>query len=347
MMHRTHTFTFGSYTSTVATTARANLFAGLDNAFFVSDINTSRFVPQGVPFYRLDSGETSKSWEQLEAILSAMLAADLTRESVVVGVGGGVVSDIAAFAASVYMRGCRLVLVPTTLLSMVDAALGGKTAVNFGGYKNMVGTFYPAREVRLCADMLHTLPEREYMSGLAEAVKTAMLGDPDLFRLFEDHIGRVIRRDDALLPDIVWRCVMVKGALVEADLHESGIRTHLNLGHTFAHALESEAGLGSWSHGEAVAWGLARAMEAGVAAGITSLDYAARVRALLSACGYRTEPMPGSCDTMIAAMRKDKKRTSAANRFVLQEDLGKTVVAELDEALIRAVLEGRGVRGRE
>ncbi len=341
-MHRRHTFSFDRQESVVSVVSREELFDGIDPVrFFVADTNTARFLPGGEPQFVLAAGEASKSWNELESILTAMLGADLTRDSSVVAVGGGVTCDLAALGASVYMRGCSLVLVPTTLLAMVDATLGGKTSVNFSGYKNMVGTFYPAGEVRLCPDLLHTLPQREYLSGLAEVIKTAMLGDPELFDLLERESVRIEKRDDDLLNDVVWRCVMVKGAIVQTDLRETGIRAHLNLGHTFAHALESEKGLGSWSHGEAVAWGLARAMEAGVAAGVTEREYARRVLSLLGAFNYRTEPLPDASDAMLVAMRKDKKRRGGSNRYVLQKSLGRTIVTELDEELVRSVLEGR------
>jgi 3-dehydroquinate synthase len=340
-MLRRHTFSFGAQASTVSVVSRDKLFDQIDPVrFFVADTNTDRLLPAGEPRFVLAAGEGSKSWTELESILTEMLSAELSRDSSVVGVGGGVTSDIASLAASLYMRGCNLVLVPTTLLAMVDAALGGKTSVNFGGYKNMVGTFYPATEVRLCPDVLHTLPLREYRSGLAEVIKTAMVGDSELFELLERETARIEQRDDDLLGDVVWRCVMVKGSTVETDLRETGIRAHLNLGHTFAHALESEKGLGSWSHGEAVAWGLARAMEIGVAAGVTSVEYARRVLSLLDAFGYRTEHLPDSSDAMLAAMQKDKKRRNGAGRFVVQKALGETIVTELDDALVRTVLEG-------
>jgi len=157
-MHRRHTFSFDRQESVVSVVSREELFDGIDPVrFFVADTNTARFLPGGEPQFVLAAGEASKSWNELESILTAMLGADLTRDSSVVAVGGGVTCDLAALGASVYMRACSLVLVPTTLLAMVDATLGGKTSVNFSGYKNMVGTFYPAGEVRLCPDLLHTL----------------------------------------------------------------------------------------------------------------------------------------------------------------------------------------------
>ncbi|MFW6288780.1 MAG: 3-dehydroquinate synthase, partial [Spirochaetota bacterium] len=303
------TFAFGSHSCTVSVVPHRELHDGLDErTFCVADRSTARYLPERGIHLVLPAGEASKSWPELERILATMLESDLTRTSAVVGVGGGVVTDISAFAASVYMRGCRLILVPTTLLAMVDAAVGGKTGINFGGYKNMIGSFYPADEVRISTETLATLSEREYRSGLAEVIKTALLGDERLLALLEDEQPRVLGRESDLLAEIVWACASVKGEIVESDLTESGIRAYLNLGHTFGHALETVQGLGSWSHGEAVAWGIARAMELGVLAGITDRGYASRVRALLERYGYRINPLPEAAEAIRTAMQKDKKR---------------------------------------
>ena len=335
-------YRFAGHTCAVSLCRRDELYSDrAPVAFSVGDTNTARYLPDAGARFVLPSGEAAKSWQELERLLAAMLDAGLTRDSVVYGVGGGVVCDISALASSLYMRGCALVLVPTTLLAMVDAAVGGKTGVNFGGYKNMVGTFYPAQAVRLCPELLHTLPEREYRSGLAEVIKTALLGDGSLLDDLEQRREAVLSRDDGLLADVVWRCVQVKAGLVEVDLTEQGVRAHLNLGHTFAHALESVEGLGLWSHGEAVAWGLARAMELGVAAGITEAGYAARVRAILDAYGYRLDPIPEAASAIRAAMDRDKKRRAGEVRFVLQEQLGRTVVTAVADRLVERTLAGR------
>jgi 3-dehydroquinate synthase len=339
-------FRFGSYECTVSIVDRARLYVGLDrSAFCVADPNTATYLPEIGTHHTLPSGESAKSWGELERVLAAMLDADLARDSTAVGVGGGVVGDITALAASLYMRGCELVLVPTTLLAMVDASVGGKTGINFGGYKNIVGTFFPAREVRICTDTLATLPEREYRSGLAEAIKTALLGDEELLEMLEHEQERVMQRDPELLARIVWSCVNVKGTIVEADLKESGIRAHLNLGHTFAHALESVEGLGAWSHGEAVAWGMSRAMRLGVVVGVTPEEYAKRVRSLLARYGYRIDPVPDVADAVLRAMRKDKKRRGEAIRFVLQEELGRTSLREVDASLVMSVLSEEPTTG--
>lgn len=335
------TFSFGSTTCTVSVVARTQLHADLESsAFCVADTNSSRYLPETGTHYTFASGEAAKSWGELERIVVRMLEADLTRSSRVVGVGGGVVCDISALAASLYMRGCALTLVPTTLLAMVDAAIGGKTGINFGGYKNMIGTFYPADEVRICTETLTTLPEGEYRSGLAEVIKSAMLDDTELFSLLETRRDEILARDADLLDTIVAACVEVKGGIVEADLRESGFRAHLNLGHTFAHALESVQGLGIWSHGEAVAWGLARAMDLGVLAGVTDKAYASRVIELLLGYGYRLDPIPEATAAIVNAMRRDKKRVGDEIRFVLQRTLGETYVGPVDTATVEAVLNG-------
>ena len=333
------TFHFGTYSSTVAVLAQADLDDGLDDsAFFVADTNTERYLPSAGARRVLPAGETSKSWTQLELLLRAMLEADLTRTGRVAAVGGGVVCDIAALAASLYMRGCTLVLVPTSLLAMVDAAVGGKTGIDFGGYKNMVGTFYPASEVRICTDTLATLSEREYRSGLAEVIKTAMLGDEDLLDTLDRNRELIAARDPDLLAEVVWACVEVKGGIVEADLTERGVRAFLNLGHTFAHALESVVGLGTWTHGEAVAWGLARAMELGERRGTTDPAYAARVLTLLDRYGYAIDPMPELTDRIVEAMRRDKKRRGDEIRFILQERAGRTLITAVETGLVESVL---------
>lgn len=290
----------------------------------------------------LPSGETAKEMAAVESILVTALEAGLARDGCIVGVGGGVVCDSAAFSASIFMRGCRLVLVPTTLLAMVDAAVGGKTGVNFSGYKNMVGTFYPAEEVRVDVDLLATLPDRELKSGLAEVIKSALLGDADLFGLLKTEWDAFTGKDRPHLVEAVRRSLAVKAAIVEEDPTETGSRAYLNLGHTFAHALESVAGFGRWTHGEAVAWGMARALDLGVAIGITPKDYRDEVRQLLDRCGYRTAAADGEVDpsTLLAAMKKDKKKKGGTVRFVLQEGLGCTVLRQVEDEKVLEVVGG-------
>ena len=200
--------------------------------------------------FRFPQGEGSKTLQTWQNILSAMLAAGLTRRDCVVAVGGGTVSDMAGFAAASYMRGIDFYTVPTTLLSQVDASIGGKTAVDFEGVKNIVGAFYQPAAVLIDPETLDTLPRRQLLSGLAEAAKMALTGDADLFSLIE---GSTDLKAD--LPEIIRRCLLYKKAVVEEDPTEEGLRRVLNFGHTLGHAIESAEG-GRLLHGECVAIGL-------------------------------------------------------------------------------------------
>ena len=291
----------------------------------------------------LPAGETAKSWRWAEKILGAALEAGLGRDGRLVGVGGGVVCDLAAFAASLYMRGCRLALFPTTLLAMVDAALGGKTALNLGGAKNLVGTFYPAEELVIWIPALATLPRRELRCGLAEAVKTALVGDGALLELLRSRRAELLQGEPDALGQAVFRCLAVKGRIVENDLREADGRAALNLGHTFAHALESATGFRRYRHGEAVAWGLGKALALGVALGVTDPALAGELKALLEGFGFELGNPPGvATRAMLAAMRADKKRRAGALRVVLLRGVGQPEVRAVEEEQVLAALE-RGV----
>ncbi len=311
----------------------------------------------------LDFGEKYKTWESVERILKEAIRSELGRDGIMVGVGGGVVGDLTGFSASVFMRGCPLILVPTTLLSMVDASVGGKTGFDFMGFKNMIGSFYPASLIYIDIDVLGSLPGRELFSGLAEVIKSAMLGDAELFWILEDRCedikllysegsekSDVISENRDLLEEIVKRSVMFKGRLVEEDLQESGKRAWLNLGHTFAHALESVNNF-EISHGEAVAWGIGKAMELGVKLGVTDRNYASRVIDLLRGYGYildysseyRGDISPGgiNCNPkeLVAVMYGDKKVRKGKLRFVLQRDLcDNLIVDDVDSSVLVDIL---------
>jgi 3-dehydroquinate synthase len=295
----------------------------------------------------LPAGEQAKEWESVRAILERCARLALGRDAVLCGVGGGVVCDITAFAASLYMRGCGLVLVPTTLLSMVDASLGGKTGIDFLGYKNMVGTFYPSGRIVIRADVVRTLPQREYLSGLAEVIKTALIGDRDLLVLLETRHDAVMAREPALVEEMIRRCLSVKGRLVEEDPKEGGARALLNLGHTFGHALETATGFTGWTHGEAVAWGIGRALEAGKRFGMTDPDFSERVTSLLASYGYRLR-----ADLPYAALapgfERDKKRKGGRTRLVIPCDVCDMRMVEASTEDLTAVIDAAGPgRGKE
>lgn len=317
-------------------------------SFVVSDHNTATIAAELIESSReslevkggetLTPGEEQKNLENVQRLLSAALAAGLTRDALFLVVGGGVLCDLASFAASIYLRGVKLQLFPTTLLGMVDAAVGGKTGCNFKGYKNMVGTFYPAEEVRVYPALLNTLPESEYRSGLAEVIKAALLGDQELLHLLETRREEVLQRDPGLLEEIISRALGVKVAVVQEDFREGGRRAILNLGHTYGHALESVSGFGVYSHGEAVAWGIGRALELGRLLGITDDAYRKRVETLLMAYGYPLDPVSVSSEELIEAMGQDKKRKEGELRFVVQRGLCSTELLPVERGLVEKSL---------
>lgn len=286
----------------------------------------------------LPSGESGKTFSNVELILKTAFSLGFARDSCFVGLGGGVVTDIAAFASSLFMRGNRLVLIPTTLLAMVDAAFGGKTGINYYGYKNMVGSFYPAEQLRVYPGFLRDLPHREYLSGLAEVIKSAMLDDAELFAFLEEQHTSIMNREPGALEHIIWKSLMVKGRVVLADLREGGLRAQLNLGHTFAHALEAVSGFGLWSHGEAVAWGLLRALELGRVLEITPDSYISRVEALLRTYSYRLDSSGCAPEQLINAMKNDKKKKSGKVGFILQRNLCETLQRPVEDATVLEVL---------
>lgn len=305
------------------------------------------------PVVVLPSGEENKTLESVLTIVKAALEADFNRNSVFTGIGGGVITDMTAFASSIFKRGAKLELIPTSLLAMVDAACGGKTGCDFENYKNMIGSFYPAGKLYICAEFVQTLPESEYFSGLAEAIKTAMLYDKEMFEDFESKSDLIKERNPEILDKIIGKCVRAKAKIVEEDLTEKGLRMQLNLGHTFAHALETVAGLGAISHGCAVAWGCGRAVKLSEILGLASSEYSNRVFAMLEKYGYSTEAVhpvlkDGKSENqfdeselknvLLKAMKKDKKNSSTTIRLVLQKDIANTEIQEIADSSIVQVL---------
>ena len=286
----------------------------------------------------LKSGESSKNQDSIGEILRCARKAGLGRDGLVIGVGGVVICDMAAFAASIYMRGCGLCLVPTTLLAMVDAAVGGKTGIDLFGVKNLAGTFYPASLVFMALESLRTLPPKEWKSGMAELIKTAILeggGFPDLVRsLVPEGKPEKFDGNGNVLFNCVSRAALFKGRLVEKDPEETGVhRALLNLGHSFGHALESAAGLGRLSHGEAVAWGMVRACELGMYLGVTGRERATGIVSLVEAFGYHTaapHPLMGNGALFLDALRSDKKKKGGEPVFIVPAEEGARMVSGAD-----------------
>lgn len=319
--------------------------SGLDrndspSAVLVFDENTQNlFPPSQYPQYVLPAGEQFKSSDSLLKLAEWALSQRATRETTFIGIGGGVVCDITAFLSSMYMRGGPVILVPTTLLAMVDAALGGKTGIDFKGYKNILGTFHPANEIRVFPEVLQSLPESEYLSGLGEVIKHALLRDSDLLELLLNRTRDIISRDTHILEEIIYKSQLVKQWYIEQDPYDQDIRGHLNLGHTFAHALESISGLGEWSHGQAVVWGIGRALHLGRILGLTPQEYADQVSALLRMYGYELDALPRDAELLLSAMQRDKKKKNGQVRFILQSGHGHTSYQTASrEAVLQSLL---------
>ena len=245
---------------------------------------------------------------------------------------------MAAFAASVYMRGCGIILVPTTLLSMVDASIGGKNGVDFMERKNLIGSFYPAQTVLIYTGFLESLSEKEYKSGLAEIIKHGFLSGNEFIDYIESSSEALLARDPGTVEEVVYRSLKVKASYIEEDFRETGIRAHLNLGHTFGHALETAAGLGEFTHGEAVAWGIWKAVKAGLLAGITDSAYADRVERILRKYGYNIDYSGFNHELYLEALASDKKKKDGKLRFILQRSAGSTEIRSLDPGILEEVV---------
>lgn len=288
----------------------------------------------------LPAGEEHKTIRAIESIWDAALAAGLDRRAVILAVGGGVVGDVAGFAAATLLRGVRFVQVPTTLLSMVDASVGGKTAIDRPQGKNLVGAFHQPSAVIADTELLSTLPLRELRSGLAEVVKTALIGDPDLFEGLEasaEHLAATA--DAAALAPIVRASITQKARVVASDERDvTGARAILNFGHTVGHALEAHGGYGRLTHGEAVGLGMLAALRIGIARGITKAALLPRVQALLGRLGLPNDLDREPVAEALPLIMSDKKKEGAKIAFILLEEVGRVRIERLGFDEVRAAL---------
>lgn len=285
-------------------------------------------------------GETSKSLSRLGELYAALSAAGLDRDSAVVALGGGVVGDLAGFAAATYLRGVPFVQVPTTLLAQVDASVGGKTAIDLPAGKNLAGAFHQPSLVLIDLETLATLPEPEYRSGLAEIVKYGVIADREFFEYLELNREPLLAHYPDRLEHVVARSCQIKADVVGVDERESGLRAILNYGHTVGHAIEAVAGYGAYLHGEAIAIGMAAAGRLSESAGWLPAADAARIERLLEGFGLPLrlrEPLPE--DALLAAMRLDKKSRGGELRFILAREIGRVELAPVSEAEVREVLQ--------
>lgn len=275
----------------------------------------------------LPSGEPQKSLATVSALYDQLAELRADRHTLVVAVGGGVMGDLAGFVAATFNRGLSLLMVPTTLLAMVDSSVGGKTGINHPRAKNLIGAFHQPVGVWIDTAMLATLPDREYRSGLAEVVKYGVILDPELFAYLESHVDAILHRDPVAVQHIVSRSCRLKADIVEKDERETtGLRAILNYGHTFAHAFETVGGYGTWLHGEAVAAGMVCASRLAERLGLIDSAMTQRQVYLLQRFGLPVRPEPWPVAELLNVMRSDKKAVAGRLRLILPRRIGEVAL---------------------
>ncbi len=282
-----------------------------------------------VTVIEIPDGEEYKNAATLSGVYDTLIEAGLDRKSFIVALGGGVVGDLAGFAAATYLRGIPFVQVPTTLLAQVDSSVGGKTAIDHPRGKNLIGAFYQPRLVLIDVETLATLPEREFRAGLAEVVKYGVALDLPFFEYLEKHAGAILSNDPGCLAYVIRRCCEIKAQVVELDEKESGLRAVLNYGHTLGHAFETLAGYRELVHGEAVAIGMALAVRISAGLGHCSEADVERVMTLITRFGLRTQPPAAERLKLLKAIVTDKKNRDGAISFICNHGIGNHAVEQL------------------
>ena len=304
----------------------------------VADMLRARF--RKVHTVVLPDGEAHKDWPTLNRIFDALLQNGCDRKTVIFALGGGVVGDMAGFAAASYMRGVPFVQVPTTLLAQVDSSVGGKTAINHPLGKNMIGAFYQPHQVICDLDTLQTLPARELSAGLAEVIKYGPIMDMEFLSWIESNVETLMARDPAALAHAVVRSCEIKAWVVGQDERESGLRAILNFGHTFGHAIEAGLGYGQWLHGEAVGCGMVMAARLSQRLGGVDSAFVERVTDLIRKAGLPVRGPRLGAERYLELMRVDKKAEAGAIKFVVIDRPGHAEVREAPDALVREVIDG-------
>jgi len=276
----------------------------------------------------LPDGESFKNWETLNEIFDALLENRCERSTTLLALGGGVIGDLAGFAAAVYQRGVPFIQLPTTLLAQVDSAVGGKTAINHPLGKNMIGAFYQPAAVITDTDTLSTLPPREFAAGLAETIKYGLIRDRAFFDWLERNVHRLVGREPEALAYAIERSCVLKAEIVSLDEREEGQRALLNFGHTFGHAIEAGLGFGSWLHGEAVSAGMVLAARVAHKLGLMSVEDVTRMSRLLSAAGLPVSAPELGLERYLELMGHDKKVRDGRNRFILLRRIGEAFVSD-------------------
>jgi len=294
-----------------------------------------------VTVIEIPDGEVYKNAETLGRVYDTLIECGLDRKSFIVALGGGVVGDLAGFAAATYLRGIPFVQVPTTLLAQVDSSVGGKTAIDHPRGKNLIGAFYQPRTVLIDVNSLASLPEREYLAGLAEVIKYGVAIDRPFFEYLEQYVDALLSRDHDCLENVILRCCQIKAHVVELDEKESGLRAVLNYGHTLGHALEMLAGYSEFVHGEAVALGMVLAARVSAGLGHCAGADIERIASLITRFGLRTQPPAVERHAILNAIMTDKKSKDGAINFICNLGIGNFTVQQLlpEELLTLSGLE--------
>ena len=295
-----------------------------------------------VSLIELPDGEQHKQWAAVSQVLDALVHARVDRRGMIVALGGGVIGDIAGFAASIYMRGIRYVQVPTTLLAQVDSSVGGKTGINHLGGKNMIGAFHQPSAVVSDTDTLQTLPPREMSAGLAEILKHGLVADPAYFEQMVASVDSLRAHDAAALTDAIAGSCAIKASIVARDEREAGERAVLNLGHTFGHAIEVMTGYSRWLHGEAVGCGLVLAAELSWLLGSLAASDVKAIEQAVARAGLPTRVDGLPALNAIEAMRGDKKAEAGEMRFIVLERIGRAIQRTVAQPLVLQALTARG-----
>jgi 3-dehydroquinate synthase len=320
----------GELTRAAAPHARAALSAD-GNVFYEpfgeNAVSSLKKADYDVVADTIDPGEEHKTLDTVRNLYDVLVNARMERKSPVIALGGGVTGDMVGFVAASYLRGVPFIQCPTTLLAMVDASVGGKVGVNLPQGKNLIGAFYQPQFVAIDTDTLGTLPVRELRCGLAECVKHAVIRDPDLFDFLEAQLDAILALDASTLVELVRRNVAIKADVVMADEKESGVRAHLNFGHTFGHAIEAQSGYGHYHHGEAVSLGMVAATRLAVDRDMVGADVLDRLIGLLNRIGLptRAADLPPT-ERLIESMQLDKKVSGSRIRLILPEALGSVAI---------------------
>lgn len=302
---------------------------------------TTRALETKLEVLFFPGGEANKRLSAVEALAEQMVALGGDRTSLVIGFGGGIVTDVSGFIAAIFMRGIPAVQIPTTLLAQVDAATGGKTGVNLVSGKNLIGSFHQPLAVLIDPDVLATLPDREYRAGLFEVIKCGVIRDPSLFGLMEREADRVLARDADCIDQLIASAVRIKAEVVSADERESDLRRILNFGHTIGHAMEAETGYVRFLHGEAIAWGMLAATRLAEIMGVLPASDAALIQKTI--CRYGPLPTARDLqpDRLISRLSSDKKTLQGKVHFILPTEIGavKVMSGIPNEAIRVAILD--------